>query len=210
MNSKELKSNRAIISGEISSDFTFNHEIKGEKFYLVYVNVPRKSTYIDKLPVIVSEKLIDVTNNLLGLNVKIQGEYRSYNYYSDNNHKLILFVFAEVIEVLNEQIESDENNFVCIEGFITKKPIYRVTPKGRELTEILLAVNRKYRKTSYIPCILWGRNAVFANRLEVGTRCKMSGRIQSREYTKKIDEINTAEMVAYEISVNELEVLKNE
>lgn len=202
---KILDNNQVTISGEIASDFTFNHELFGEKFYLVEVNVSRKSGYVDRLPVIVSERLMDVEQNVKGLNIIARGQYRSYNKHDADKNRLILSVFAMEVEFLDEGLESYENNFIYMEAFVVKEPTYRTTPYGREITDLLVAVNRPYGKADYIPCICWGRNAKFASNFEVGTQCIIRGRIQSRYYTKRIADEYTEERVAYEVSVNTVE-----
>lgn len=201
---KVSENNKVTISGEIASDFIFNHELFGEKFYLVYINVPHKSGYMDRLPVIVSERLMDIKQNLMGLNIIVRGQYRSYNRHDADKNRLILSVFAMEVEILDESLESYENNFIYIEGFVVKEPIYRVTPLGREIADLLIAVNRPYGKSDYIPCICWGRNAKFASNFEIGTKCIIQGRIQSRFYNKILNDGSIEERTAYEVSVNRL------
>ena len=202
---KILENNQVTISGEISSEFVFSYELFGEKFYLVYINIPRKSGYVDKLPVMVSERLMDVGQDLRGLNISVKGQYRSYNRHDADKSRLILSVFAMEVEVLDESLESYENNHIYMEGFVVKEPVYRVTPKGREIADVLIAVNRPYGKSDYIPCICWGRNAKFASTFEIGTKCIIQGRIQSRFYIKAVTETHIEDRVAYEVSVNVME-----
>ena len=203
----EAKSNQVTIIGEIVSGFRFNHELYGEKFYMVDVKVSRLSESEDVIPVMVSDRLLNVSDECIGALVQVTGQFRSYNKSGELRKHLFLSVFARDIEIVTELKSSAENNQIYLEGYICKEPIYRKTPLGREITDILLAVNRPYGKSDYIPCICWGRNARFAKEFTVGQRCAIQGRIQSREYTKKISEELTETKVAYEVSLSRLEVL---
>lgn len=195
--------------GEIMSDFSFSHEIFGEGFYMVDVKVERLSDSNDMIPVMVSERLIDVTADYMGQNIMVTGQFRSYNRHEDRKNKLVLSVFAREIEFVDETPEGSKTNQIYLDGYICKEPIYRKTPLGREIADLLLAVNRPYGKSDYIPCICWGRNARYANNFHVGTRCEIWGRIQSREYMKKLSEDQVEKRVAYEVSVSKLELLDN-
>lgn len=194
--------------GEIVSDFQFSHEIFGEGFYMIDVKVPRLSESSDIIPLMVSERLIDVEEDYKGLNITVQGQFRSYNRHEERKNRLVLSVFAREIEFVDETPESSKTNQIYLDGYICKDPIYRKTPLGREIADLLLAVNRPYGKSDYIPCICWGRNARFASNFTVGTRCEIWGRIQSREYIKKISEEDAQKRVAYEVSVSKLELLE--
>lgn len=202
--------NKVTIIGEIVSGFRFSHKMFGEKFYLMDVEVPRLSGSLDKIPVIVSDRLVDVEQDFIGVKVKVEGQFRSYNRHEEVKTRLILSVFALEIELVDEIVQSPESNQICLNGFICKEPIYRETPLGREIADILIAVNRPYGKSDYIPCICWGRNARFVSGLEVGTRCIIKGRIQSREYNKKISESEVEKKIAYEVSVSRVEVREDE
>lgn len=207
--------NKVTISGEIVSNAEFSHEVFGEKFYSINVACKRTSGQEDILPVTISDRMINVECELVGIKVKISGQIRSYNRHDADKNRLIISVFAREIEFLNEgenesKKEDNDINLVDLDGYVCKQPLYRQTPLGREICDILLAVNRPYGKSDYIPCIVWGRNARFASRLEVGTRAVINGRAQSRTYNKKIDEEHTKECTAYEVSVSKLEVVKNE
>lgn len=197
----QLSNNIVKIGGKINSNFTFSHEVYEEKFYKVYVEVERLSNQSDNLPVIVSERLINIDDLKIGTPVIVEGQFRSYNDITETKSKLILTVFAKSLEIKDES-EVSKLNDICLEGFICKKPIYRKTPLGREISDILVAVNRSYKKSDYIPCILWGRNAKFSETLEVGTKVKLEGRVQSRSYEKKLDDGNVIKNVAYEVSVS--------
>lgn len=195
--------------GEIVSDFVFSHEIFGEGFYMVDVNVPRLSDSCDVIPLMVSERLLDVQEDYKGLNIMVQGQFRSYNRHEERKNRLVLSVFAREIEFVDETPESSKTNQIYLDGYICKEPIYRKTPLGREIADLLLAVNRPYGKSDYIPCICWGRNARFASNFSVGTRCEIWGRIQSREYMKKISDENAEKRIAYEVSVSKLELVED-
>ena len=199
--------NRAYISGVIAEDFCYSHDVYGEKFYTSVVEVKRKSGAIDRVPIMVSERLMDISEEWAGERVYIYGEFRSYNKYDGERMHLILHLFAlEFFRVDTGQ----EDNSIELDGFICKKPIYRDTPLKREICDILLAVNRPYGKSDYIPCICWGRNARFVDGLEVGTHIKVTGRIQSREYQKRISEDEYETKTAYEVSISKLEVIDGE
>ena len=194
--------------GEIVSDFVFSHEIFGEGFYIVDVNVPRLSDSSDIIPLMVSERLLNVDEDYKGLNIMVQGQFRSYNRHEERKNRLVLSVFAREIEFVDETPESSKTNQIYLDGYICKEPVYRKTPLGREIADLLLAVNRPYGKSDYIPCICWGRNARFASNFTVGTRCEIWGRIQSREYMKRLTEDDAEKRIAYEVSVSKLELME--
>ncbi len=208
MTDKVIENNQVVIMGEIVSDFVFSHEIFGEGFYMVNVNVPRLSDSSDIIPVMVSERLINVEENYKGLMIMVQGQFRSYNRHEERKNRLVLSVFAREIEFVDETPESSKTNQIYLDGYICKEPVYRKTPLGREIADLLLAVNRPYGKSDYIPCICWGRNARFASNFTVGTRCEIWGRIQSREYMKRISEEDAEKRIAYEVSVSKLELME--
>ena len=188
------------IGGTIASNLEFSHEIYDERFYKFFVDVERLSDLKDSLPVIVSERIIDINNIKIGDSVLVEGQFRSYNELNDVKSKLVLSIFAKEIKLSNEEDVSKINDII-LEGFICKKPIYRKTPLGREISDMLVAVNRSYKKSDYIPCILWGRNAKYSETLEVGTKVKLSGRVQARVYEKKQVDGESIKHIAYEISV---------
>lgn len=193
--------NVARIGGIVISDLEFSHEIYDEKFYKFCVEVERLSDLKDTLPVIVSERVIDINNLKIGDAVLVEGQFRSYNELNDVKSKLVLSIFAKEVSMANKE-EISKINDIVLEGFICKKPIYRKTPLGREISDMLIAVNRSYKKSDYIPCILWGRNAKYSETLEVGTKVKLSGRIQAREYEKKQLDGSIVKHTAYEVSVS--------
>ena len=216
MNTNYDDNNHLVLVGKVTSDKRFSHEIYGEKFYIFDLSVPRLSGNADNIPVTISERLLTMKDVTIGNNLKIDGQFRSYNSYDNERNKLILTVFAKDVEFLEEQDEEVEirkdqvSNEVILDGFICKKPIYRKTPFGREISDILLAVNRAYNKSDYIPCIAWGRNARFCENIPVGTEVKIIGRVQSREYEKKYEDGTVEKKVAYEVSVSSLEVANQE
>lgn len=209
METNRIENNQVTISGEIVSDFEFSHEVYGEKFYITQLEVERKSEITDIVPIMVSDRLADVKKDWTGQFAKISGQFRSFNKHEESKNRLVLSVFAREFEVLEDDgtIKPIDENKIFLDGYICKQPTYRKTPLGREIADILLAVNRPYGKSDYIPCIAWGRNARFAETLEVGTRLKVLGRIQSREYQKKISDNEYETRTVYEVSVSKLEVL---
>ena len=205
MTDKVIENNQVVVMGTIVSDFVYSHEIFGEGFYMVDVEVERLSESSDVIPVMISERLLNVDEDYKGYRIAVTGQFRSYNRHEEKKNRLILSVFAREVEFINEIEESSKSNQIYLDGFICKEPIYRKTPLGREIADLLIAVNRPYGKSDYIPCICWGRNARFASGFEVGGRTQVWGRIQSREYMKKLDEIESEKRVAYEVSVSKLE-----
>lgn len=195
--------------GEIVSSFTFSHEVFGEGFYMVDVSVRRLSNSVDIIPVMMSERLIDVREDYRGEFLMVNGQFRSYNRHEEQKNRLVLSVFAREVSFIEEELDGAKTNSILLDGYICKLPVYRKTPLGREIADLLLAVNRPYGKSDYIPCICWGRNARFASSFEVGEHVQILGRIQSREYVKKLSETETEKRVAYEVSVSKLECMDN-
>lgn len=173
---------------------------------MVDVKCKRLSESYDIIPVMVSERLIDVTGDYTGALICVIGQFRSYNRHEEHKNRLVLSVFAREIGFIEEMEESSKTNQIFLDGYICKEPVYRKTPLGREIADLLLAVNRPYGKSDYIPCICWGRNARYANQFKVGERCAVWGRIQSREYMKKLDEDNVEKRIAFEVSVSKMEL----
>ena len=206
MTDKVIENNQVTVMGEIVSDFSFSHEIFGEGFYMVDVKVQRLSESYDVIPVMMSERLLDVNADYMGRLICVNGQFRSYNRHEEHRNRLVLSVFAREIDFVDELEESSRTNQIFLDGYICKPPIYRKTPLGREIADVLLAVNRPYGKSDYIPCICWGRNARYANSFRVGERCVIWGRIQSREYMKKIDEERAERRIAFEVSVSKMEI----
>ena len=216
MDTVNSENNHIVLVGKVTSDKRFSHEIYGEKFYVFDLSVPRLSGTSDSIPITVSERLM--VNGELPIDTKItvEGQFRSYNSYGEGKNRLILTVFAKNIILLEDQESEVEakkdfiSNEVTLIGYICKKPVYRQKTFGREIADILLAVNRAYSKSDYIPCIAWGRTARYCENMEVGTEVKIVGRVQSRQYEKKHEDGTIESKVAYEVSVASLEVINKE
>lgn len=213
MNDKQMQANYIRVVGTINSSLEFSHEVFGEKFYEFYMNIPRLSETSDLLPVIISERLLNGICMDIGEYIVVEGQFRSYNRYEDSANKLLLRIFVRDIKKPDaESIEELKKrpNEVFLNGYLCKEANYRTTPFGREITDMLIAVNRSYNKSDYIPCIAWGRNARYCDNLEIGDHVKIWGRIQSRKYQKKHDNDESMTKVAYEVSITKLEHLKTE
>ena len=219
MDTNYLENNYLTLVGKVTGEKKFSHEIYGERFYVFNLEIARLSGNADIIPITVSERLATDEMLTAGKNLLVKGQFRSYNSYDNEKNRLILTVFAkDVIEVEENQNENEEENEivkkdmvtneVVLVGYICKKPIYRQTPFGREIADVLLAVNRAYNKSDYIPTIAWGRNARFCQNLEVGTKVKIIGRVQSRMYEKKYEDGTVENRVAYEVSIGSLEIVE--
>lgn len=208
MSDKIIENNQVTIMGQVVSEFVFSHEVFGEGFYIVEVLVKRLSNSDDQIPLMISERLIDVNQDYRGAYIVAQGQFRSYNRHEEQKNRLVLSVFVREVEFVEEEPDGAKTNNIYLDGYICKEPIYRKTPLGREIADLLLAVNRPYGKSDYIPCICWGRNARYASGFEVGEHVEVLGRIQSREYIKKLSETETEKRIAYEVSVSKLECLE--
>ena len=200
-----LDNNQVTIVGIVDSEFKYSHEVFGEGFYIVEVVVQRLSNMVDRIPLMISERLIDVTQDYMGKTLEAHGQFRSYNKHEEGRNRLVLSVFVREVEVLEEAEENVKPNSVFLDGYICKQPVYRMTPLGREIADLLLAVNRPYGKSDYLPCICWGRNARFAGKLEVGTHIYLWGRIQSRDYQKHIENDQIETRTVYEVSAERME-----
>ena len=203
---KVIENNQVTIMGEIVSEFTYSHEVFGEGFYTVEVSVNRLSNMADIIPLMISERLIDVTQDYRGQIIEVIGQFRSYNRHEGNRNRLVLSIFVRELEFAEELKEQSKTNQIYLDGYICKPPVYRRTPLGLEIADLLIAVNRPYGKSDYIPCISWGRNARYAASFAVGSHIEVWGRVQSREYTKKISEEETEKRVAYEVSISKIEM----
>ncbi len=218
MDTNYLENNYLTLVGKVTGEKKFSHEIYGERFYIFNLEIPRLSGVADIIPITISERLITEDTLNEGQKLLVKGQFRSYNSYESEKNRLILTVFAKDVRVISEEEQNEEENEIArkdvvtnevvLIGYICKKPIYRQTPFGREIADILLAVNRAYNKSDYIPCIAWGRNARFCQNLEVGSQIKLVGRVQSRTYEKKHDDGSVETRVAYEVSVGSLEVIE--
>lgn len=199
------KNNRATIVGKPKSDFVYSHTVYGEQFYELKMAVKRFSGIEDEVLVLVSERMVDVSQPLDAEQyIWVEGGYRSYNSHKSTRNRLILTLFVQKFEIVSEIPEGGKNNQIALDGYVCKEPIYRKTPLGREIADVLIAVNRNYGKSDYIPCIFWGRNARFVSKFEIGSHIQIEGRIQSREYVKKLSETEAERRIAYEVSVSKI------
>ena len=219
MDTNYLENNYLTLVGKVTGEKKFIHEIYGERFYVFNLEIERLSGNADIIPITVSERLITYEMLTQGKNLLVKGQFRSYNSYENEKNRLILTVFAKDVVEVEEPEQQEENemvkkdmvtNEVVLIGYICKKPIYRQTPFGREIADVLLAVNIAYNKSDYIPTIAWGRNARFCQNLEVGTKVKIVGRVQSRMYEKKHEDGTSEMKVAYEVSICSLELINEE
>lgn len=197
------ETNKVIACGQIKSPLQFNHKTYGEVFYTFVLGIERRSGYVDELNVVISERLIYETPLREGDFVEITGQIRTYNENVDGRNKLNVVIFAREL-LTNEDVEYYEN-YVFIEGYVCKLPVKRTSPMGRDICDLMIAVNRMYNKSDYIPCIAWGRNASFAEKLDVGTKVYIEGRLQSREYKKKLEDGTAESRLAYEVSILRLD-----
>ncbi len=205
MISINTENNIVNLRGELDSELKFSHEIFGEKFYNIDIKIDRLSDSFDILPITISERLlqdIDIEKQNI---VNVTGQLRSYNKSIDNKNRLILTVFVREIALAED--DNKDPNSIFMDGYICKNPVYRQTPLGREITDLLVAINRPYNKSDYIPAIVWGRNAKFAKNLNVGDRIQLWGRVQSRGYEKKLDDGEILKKVAYEVSISKIKKL---
>lgn len=208
MADKAMDNNQVTIVGVVDSEFTYSHEVFGEGFYMLEVVVNRLSHMEDRIPLMVSERLVDVTQSYKGQVVEVHGQFRSYNKHEEGRNRLILSVFVREFGFAEEGGSAVKPNSVYLDGYICKQPVYRMTPLGREIADLLLAVNRPYGKSDYLPCICWGRNARFAGKFEVGAHIHLWGRIQSRTYQKRLENDEVEKRTAYEISVSKIECVE--
>lgn len=208
MSEKAIENNRVSVIGVVVSQFQFSHEVFGEGFYILELSVNRLSDQADVIPLMISERLINVKEDYRGRTMEAVGQFRSYNRHEGTKNRLVLSVFVREYQFMEEFTDYTKTNQIFLDGFICKAPVYRKTPLGREIADLLLAVNRPYGKSDYIPCISWGRNARYASSFEVGARIRVWGRVQSREYTKKITEEESEKRIAYEVSVSKLEYVE--
>lgn len=202
------ENNEVKVSGIIKGNFEFSHEVCGEKFYRGHIQANRASGFVDEVPILISERIINVNDSWNGRRVRVSGQFRSYNQHIDDKAKVVLNVFVEEIEEI-EEMAADENEIELI-GFVCKAPTYRKTPLGREISDLLIAVNRPYGRSDYIPCVAWGRNARYTHSFELDKKIHISGRVQSREYTKKLSENESEIRTAYEVSIGMLEVIEED
>ena len=212
-----IKNNVVDIAGRVVTEFEFSHAVYGEGFYVCEVEVPRLSDSFDRIPIMVSERLLDISQSYTGKYVIAQGQFRSYNKHENGRSRLLLSVFVREILVEEEVQECEEQNVVqntpnniFLDGYICKEPNYRKTPLGREIADVLIAVNRPYNKSDYVPAIAWGRNARYAQNLKIGNHIRIWGRIQSRIYQKRTETMEVTSHTAYEVSISKLEILSED
>ena len=203
----DYNKNDAVVVGRIAQNLEYSHESHKEKFYFTKLETERTSGKIDTILIVISERVISPSTDIQGKIVGIRGQFRSFNNLDVDGEKrhLLLFLFANEIEIEDDDVY--DFNQIKIDGYVCKHPTYRKTPLGREISDVLIAVNRSYKKSDYIPCIFWGRNARWTSKLPVGTHIEILGRIQSREYQKKISDDMHESRTAYEVSVSQMEVL---
>ncbi len=202
-----VQNNEVNVVGKVIGDMRFSHKVYGEGFYTFDIEVPRLSDSVDKLPITISERLLPEVGDILGKTVEILGQFRSYNQYDEGRNRLILTIFVLELKILEDEEIAKSKNIIYLNGFVCKDPVYRTTPFGREITDLLVAVNRSYHKSDYIPCISWGRNARYAQHLKTGDNIMLWGRIQSRTYQKKLENGEMLTRVAYEMSVSKMELV---
>lgn len=197
-----IENNKVNVVGEIISDFEYSHEIYGERFYIAHLASERASGAIDVIPVMLSDRLVNGYLNRKGMRVEIEGQFRSHNIQEADKQKCQLYIF---IKKIDEVAERYDDNRIYTEGYICKEPTYRETPLGKQISDVFIAVNRPYGKSDYIPCICWGRNAIFASGLDVGSKVRIGGRIQSRVYQKHVGDGEYEPRTAYEVSANRID-----
>ena len=197
------ETNKAVVSGLVMTPPAFSHKTYGEAFYTFVLGIERRSGYVDEIRVMISERLIYEREPREDDFVEITGQVRTYNETVEGRNKLNVTIFAR--EIVIEPEDTYFENWIFLEGFLCKPPIRRTSPLGREICDVMVAVNRMYNKSDYVPCIAWGRNAVFAGRLTVGTKIVLEGRIQSREYKKRLENGESETRRAFEVSILKLE-----
>lgn len=199
-----MENNIVKLNGTIKSEFKFSNSQFGENFYMAEVAVARISGVEDRIPIVISDRLINVKEEHSGKFISIVGQFRSHNRYDEGKNKLFLYVFVKECEI-SDQKKADDLNCIEITGFVCKPPVYRTTPLGREITDLFIAVNRPYGRTDYIPCISWGRTAKYTKNFKAGDCYSIIGRIQSREYVKEIASEIIERKTAYEVSIIRVE-----
>lgn len=201
-----VQNNEVNVVGKVIGDMRFSHKVYGEGFYTFDIEVPRLSDSMDQLPVTISERLLPGIGDITGKTVEILGQFRSYNQYDEGRNRLILTIFVIELKVVSDLEIDKSKNHIHLNGYVCKDPIYRTTPFGREITDLLVAVNRSYHKSDYIPCITWGRNARYAQHLKTGDNISIWGRIQSRTYQKRLENGEVLTRIAYEMSISKMEL----
>ena len=199
-----LETNKVHLSGRVLTSPEFNHKTYGEAYYMLVLGIFRRSGYEDRIRLIISERLLAGRSPRKGEYLDITGQIRTYNRDVNGRNKLEVTVFVREMEYCRE-CEPDYDNLVYMEGFICKQPVRRRSPLGREICDLMIAVNRMYNKSDYIPSIAWGRNALYSESLQIGDKVIISGRIQSRDYRKYTEEGHLVNKTAYEVSITNIE-----
>ena len=200
-----MEQNHIELVGCLASAPQYSHSNHGRHFYSFLLEVSRLSGTVDCLPILAPETLLQTTELCEGDSIALTGQIRSFNNRLGIGRKLVISVLADTLSVCS----LPHDNRVTLQGVICKEPVYRRTPLGREICDIMLAVNRPYHRADYLPCILWGRCAQEASDYPVGTALELIGRLQSREYIKMIDDA-PQQRTAYEISAVSVQVLTEE
>ena len=206
MNYEQMNNNKLQLVGTVVKEPIYTHEVFGEGFYETVVAVPRLSEQKDYIPITISDRLLARHEVQVGDKINLVGQFRSYNKMEGEKSKLLLTAFVRDLLPIDESVTP---NTIEITGYICKPPIYRTTPFKREICDVLIAVNRAYNKSDYIPCIMWGRNARFVQNMKVGEKLTVIGRIQSRTYVKNLGDDKSEERVAYEVSVSKINTLEH-
>lgn len=209
MNYDIVSNNKVELLGEVQSELNFSHKVYDESFYMFTLKVKRLSQLCDYINITISEHLLKAADFHLGNLIYVTGQFRSYNNYTGIGNKLILTVFAKTIQNALYEEDYENPNIIFLDGYICKEPIFRITPFGREITDLLIAVNRTYNKSDYIPCIAWGQNARFASSLPISTNVKIEGRVQSRNYQKQLNEDESVTKIAFEVSVSKISIVES-
>ena len=205
MSEKVIENNKVSVIGEIISGFTFSHEVFGEGFYLVNVAVSRLSEQADIIPLMISERLLDVKEDYIGCTVEAIGQFRSYNRHEGVKNRLVLSVFVREIHFMEKFTDYTKTNQIFLDGYICKAPVYRKTPLGREIADLLLAVNLRMASQTISRALPGAetRGLPLALRSEPGYA---SGAVSRAGNTpKKLSETECEKRVAYEVSISKLE-----
>ena len=201
----DTESNQLTLCGVIETAPVLDHEVFGEQFYRLELRVPRLSGASDLLPVTISDRLMN-SQVSPGVRIQVSGQLRSYNKVMGGAGRLLLTAFAQRLLAPDD---GENPNIIHLTGALCKPPSFRTTPFGREIADLMLAVNRAFGNSEYIPCIAWGRTARYAAQLSVGDRLQVQGRFQSREYQKQLPDGVIANRTAYEVSLNRLTCVKD-
>ena len=209
--SRKWEHNQVIMSGTVLQPLTMSHSAYGEDFYGTVLSVARRSGLLDRIPILIPGRILGSDMHCLGQRIQSRGQYRSWTQHEQGRNHLILQVFVTELSFLGRSGPAAcSRNDIYLDGYVCRDPIYRLTPRGREIAEMLLAVGRAYNKSDYLPCICWGTNARAAQSMKSGAHVRIWGRIQSRIYHKSLlpedgGSRDYIEKTAYEISVARME-----